>query len=439
MEKNFYKKIKKVFYLCLIILLFSIFARNLVFAQGNPTGGSTTQNYTTTDSSSPSCPPGQILVNGECITPDPIGQPGTPIYTYDVTDENANTDTNQQTCEEGDENCVELTNTDTTTDDSRTVYKLLAPLKSSSGTIDSFDTAKDCAFGDYLNIMIDIFIGIAAVLAMLMIVIGGIEYMTSELVSSKESGKSKITQAVLGLLLVLAAWLILNTLNPKLLSLCLNKLPKGTPVVIQDFKVSGGLKSTFNGQPIKVNFNKEAYPAAQCASKKTGVSAAFILAIFSQETGSGANTGGCNYANANMGAGQLEALKKLFPNNWQSINMSCAAGASTHGGAIGYTQFLPATWLQYKNQAVAILGHEPNPWNTGDALMMSALYLKSVGGASNEKEAACKYFAGPGNSCSTNSGINTYGDGVMGRKLSLQKQIDQAIADGKIDPNASCK
>ena len=366
MEKNFYKKIKKVFYLCLIILLFSIFARNLVLAEGN---------------------------------------------------------TNQ----------AELSNT--TVDDSRTVYKLLAPLKSSSGTVDSFNTAKDCAFGEYLNVMIDIFIGIAAVLAMLMIVIGGIEYMTSELASSKESGKSKITQAVLGLLLVLGAWLILNTLNPKLLSLCLNNLPKGTPTVIKDFRVSGGLRSTSNRQSYKINFNKEAYPAAKFASEKTGVSAAFILAIFSQETTSGVNTGSCNYANANMMGGQLTPLKEIatkLGRDYTTINMSCKAGASNFGGAIGLTQFLPGTWIGYDDQAQAILGHYPDPWNTQDALLMSALFLKDLGGASNQREAACKYFAGPARSCSYTPGTGAYGDEVMERIAVIQKQIDQAIADGKI-------
>ncbi len=71
--------------------------------------------------------------------------------------------------------------------------------------------------GNYLNTMIRIFIGLCAVLAMIMIIMGGLEYMTSELISSKESGKQKITDAVLGLLLALSSWAILNTINPKLL------------------------------------------------------------------------------------------------------------------------------------------------------------------------------------------------------------------------------
>lgn len=47
---------------------------------------------------------------------------------------------------------------------------------------------------------------------------GGLEYMTSELISEKESGKQKITNAVLGLILALGSWALLYTINPDLLN-----------------------------------------------------------------------------------------------------------------------------------------------------------------------------------------------------------------------------
>jgi Type IV secretion system pilin len=67
--------------------------------------------------------------------------------------------------------------------------------------------------------MLKIAIGLAAVLSMVMIVAGGIEYMTSELISSKEEGKKRITNAVLGLIVALGAFLILNTINPDLIDI----------------------------------------------------------------------------------------------------------------------------------------------------------------------------------------------------------------------------
>lgn len=79
-------------------------------------------------------------------------------------------------------------------------------------------TAKgNVALGLYLNMMIRLFIGICAVLAVIMIVIGGIEYMTTELVSSKEAGKERIRNAIFGLLLALGAWTLLYTINPDIL------------------------------------------------------------------------------------------------------------------------------------------------------------------------------------------------------------------------------
>jgi len=116
-----------------------------------------------------------------------------------------------------------------TTPNTKTTYTLLAPLPGLDGADQTIDTQKSdtnpCPFGKYLNIMIKLFFGIAGVLAVVMIVMGGIEYMTSELVSSKEAGKESIRNALLGLLLALGAWLILNTLNPDLLNICLNTLP----------------------------------------------------------------------------------------------------------------------------------------------------------------------------------------------------------------------
>jgi len=101
-----------------------------------------------------------------------------------------------------------------------------------------------CPFGNYLNILIKIFLGICAVLAMVMIVIGGIEYMTSDLASSKEAGKKTITSAILGLLLALGAFLILKTINPQLLSVCLNNLPIAEITITADEKLFAKTESS---------------------------------------------------------------------------------------------------------------------------------------------------------------------------------------------------
>jgi hypothetical protein len=299
----------------------------------------------------------------------------------------------------------------------------------------------DNQISDFINLMLTVLIGIAAVVLVIELIVEGYRYMVTDTPFAKISAKSRFFEALLGLLLALSAYLILNTINPKLVSNDLN-INNVNISVITDFDVSGPLTGSFDGKAIKVNFNKEAYPAAKLASEKTGVSTALILAIFSQETGSGSNIGKCRWtdAAANMYPADKPAFQTITTELGKNTNetaLSCALKNSDgtfngHGGAIGYTQVLPTTWLNQRLEAKDYLGHMPSPWNVGDALMVTAIYLKKNGGTSNEREAACKYYAGPGNSCSTNSGIGRYGDQVMGKKLSLEKQIEDSIKKGEI-------
>ncbi|MEY4440575.1 MAG: hypothetical protein RLY49_201 [Candidatus Parcubacteria bacterium] len=67
------------------------------------------------------------------------------------------------------------------------------------------------------------YIGLVAaiILAIVMIIKGGIEYMTVDSITSKESGKKRVQAALGGLVLAFSAILILNTVNPGLTSLSL--------------------------------------------------------------------------------------------------------------------------------------------------------------------------------------------------------------------------
>jgi len=111
--------------------------------------------------------------------------------------------------------------------DTNTTYKLLAPLPGFDGI---YQVASNCPLGEYLRIMFNLLMGIAAVLAMIMIVAGGIEYMASELPSAKGDGMSKVKNAILGLLLALGAYLILYEINPNLLNVCL-EIPRAKVTV----------------------------------------------------------------------------------------------------------------------------------------------------------------------------------------------------------------
>ncbi len=70
----------------------------------------------------------------------------------------------------------------------------------------------------YINNMYKLGIGIATALAVLMLMWGGITYMTTDAIGGKEEAKEKINNAFLGLFIALASYLILKTINPDLLN-----------------------------------------------------------------------------------------------------------------------------------------------------------------------------------------------------------------------------
>lgn len=75
---------------------------------------------------------------------------------------------------------------------------------------------------DYINTIFLAAITIGGVLAILRIAWGGFLYITTDLWSSKEKAKEILRETVLGLCLLLAVWLILAQINPKILSLDFN-------------------------------------------------------------------------------------------------------------------------------------------------------------------------------------------------------------------------
>ncbi|MEK7134181.1 MAG: hypothetical protein AAB819_00420 [Patescibacteria group bacterium] len=68
----------------------------------------------------------------------------------------------------------------------------------------------------YYVLLYQIGVGIAGLLAVIMIAIGGVEYIASAANPNlKEAAKTRITMALIGLLLALGSYLILNTINPR--------------------------------------------------------------------------------------------------------------------------------------------------------------------------------------------------------------------------------
>jgi len=76
---------------------------------------------------------------------------------------------------------------------------------------------KKMQIGDYLNQIFRVALGILALIAVIMIIIAGVEYMVVESIYGKSAAKERIINAVTGLLIGLGIFLILSTINPKLL------------------------------------------------------------------------------------------------------------------------------------------------------------------------------------------------------------------------------
>ncbi len=71
----------------------------------------------------------------------------------------------------------------------------------------------------FLNRLFVISIAVAAVLAVLMIAIGGFKYMTSESVFKIGDAKEQIMNAIVGLIIVLSAILLLSVINPEIVTM----------------------------------------------------------------------------------------------------------------------------------------------------------------------------------------------------------------------------
>ncbi|MFA7202065.1 MAG: lytic murein transglycosylase [Candidatus Paceibacterota bacterium] len=184
----------------------------------------------------------------------------------------------------------------------------------------------------------------------------------------------------------------------------------------------------------------DAYNLAKIAGDATGVRPAFILAILDGESALGRNVGKCKY-NVNpyypakaknsttmhptRDIPKFLTITKELGIDPESVFVSCPIPRDgAYGGAMGPAQFIPSTWVGYKEKVESVTGISPaNPWNNRDAFIAAALYLKSAGGTGslyNEKVAAAKYYAGS----NWKVHLQDYGGPAMDRAAAFQDDID---------------
>ena len=182
----------------------------------------------------------------------------------------------------------------------------------------------------------------------------------------------------------------------------------------------------------------QAVDIAKWVSGQTGVRASFVLAILTQESNLGKNVGTCNRPGDPASKGWKVIMKPdrdqvpfvaitnelgLDPDTTAvSCPMHDKKGAQIGwGGAMGPAQFIPSTWMGYKDKVTAITGKSANPWDIRDAFLASAIKLAAGGATTQDGEwaAAMRYFSG-----STNVRFRFYGDNVVATAAQYQKDMD---------------
>ncbi len=204
----------------------------------------------------------------------------------------------------------------------------------------------------------------------------------------------------------------------------------------------------------KVPKYEEALEVAKRVEEITGIRAAFLLGILTQESRLGRNVGQCYLRDFKTGKGVkiingkeipwprvmkpswiplfLEITNRLnldpkktpiscwipacankYRVYWQKkyVTVTSKGDIVCHckgcvpygwGGAMGPAQLMPFNWVgsdKYKHKIETITKKPADPWDFFDASLGAALHLKDCfrWGAKNEKEAAACYFGGPRN------------------------------------------
>ena len=161
---------------------------------------------------------------------------------------------------------------------------------------------------------------------------------------------------------------------------------------------------------------KELYQLANWAGSLTGVRPALVLGLIEVESALGTNVGQCNCSGQPVCRHPELSYKKVMPSSqWTAFEkickelglnpnttpVSCYVGGGTiqMGGAMGPAQFMPNTWLKYKERIEAFTGIKPaNPWRASDAFLAAALYLADFNASTqkieHERGAVTAYLCG---------------------------------------------
>ena len=177
---------------------------------------------------------------------------------------------------------------------------------------------------------------------------------------------------------------------------------------------------------------------AEFAEKATGVRAAFVLGIITQETLLGEFQ-----SNGNWMIDMNPAWRPLFKQLTTDLGLDPDKTPVSKdpgfgwGGALGPAQFIPPTWAAYggykkignrwvysrgRDRVAEALGirSQSSPFIPSHAFLASAMLLKDNGAASSEYCAALRYYSG---TCNANSNTAFYPRSVLDHTRRIQKDI----------------
>lgn len=183
----------------------------------------------------------------------------------------------------------------------------------------------------------------------------------------------------------------------------------------------------------------QAVTIADWVSTQTGVNTSFLLAILTQESNLGKNVGTCNrlgdppekswkvIMKPDRDQEPFRAITKELEKDPDITPVSCPmrnkdGSQLGWGGAMGPAQFIPSTWIKYKDKVTKFTGKNlADPWDIRDAFVASALLLKANGADGTRDgnwKAAMRYFSG-----GTNPKYSFYGDNVMALSDKYEEDI----------------
>ncbi|MBI2573795.1 MAG: lytic murein transglycosylase [Candidatus Wildermuthbacteria bacterium] len=218
--------------------------------------------------------------------------------------------------------------------------------------------------------------------------------------------------------------------------LLVDKRKRAQEIRSRIFELIGVPKAPTFGQAVEI---------ATYVSSQTGVRPALLLAVLTQESNIGKNVGQCFLKDTKTGSGVKISSGASVRNVMKpsrdvqpfltitaelgrdpfSTSVSCPIpSVGGYGGAMGPAQFIPATWIGYRDRLSAITGKAGDPWDIRDAFLAAGLYLADKGAAKQTQDAewraAMMYFSG-----TVNMRYRFYGDNV----IAIARQYEADIKD----------